>query len=71
MFVSLKIGLLTEDTTQAARTKTPQVGNRPGRIQGEKDPGSSWAIPVALETGGRVRNGREKGNVCPFYDFMT
>ena len=50
MSVSLKIGLLTEDTTQAARTKTPQVGHRPGRIQGEKDPGSGWAIPVAFET---------------------
>lgn len=65
--MSLKIGLLTEDMTQVARTKTPQVGNRSGRIQGEKDPGSGWAIPVALETEGEGCKMGEKKETCVLF----
>lgn len=67
MFVSLKIGLLIEDMTQVARTKTPQVGNRSGRIQGEEDPGSSWAIPVALETEEEGCKMGEKKEMCVLF----
>ena len=67
MSVSLKIGLLSKDTTQAARTKTPQVGHHPGKIQGEKDPGSGWAIPVAFTTEEEGCEMVEKKEMCVLF----